>query len=134
MATDPLEVILTDMDRFIGRKSVGLIFEIHAVLTERTPVDLGWARANWVPKIGSPHRENLNNAEPTGGAAQSRASKTASELGQIAASYSIEMGALFVSNNVPYIGRLNDGHSKQQGPGYIQLAVLSAVATKKAER
>jgi formaldehyde-activating enzyme involved in methanogenesis len=33
-----------------------------------------------------------------------------------------------VSNNVPYINRLNEGHSAQAPAGFVQQAVAKAVA------
>ena len=126
-----IEDILDDMDRFVAREIVSLTFEIHAELVESTPLDLGWARANFVPQIATPYRENLRDAEPSSGAANNRASANISRLGRIAASYRLGNGPLFISNNVPYIGRLNDGHSKQAPPGYIPMAVDRAVETRK---
>jgi len=129
--SDPLEVILEDMDRFIAKEIVGLVFEVHATMVEATPVDLGWARANFVPQISTPYRENLIDAEPTAGAATGRSAANAAKLGRIAASYKLSNRPLFISNNVPYIGRLNDGHSKQAPPGYIQASIQRAVAARK---
>jgi len=126
-----IEDVLDDMDRFIAKEIVGLTFEIHAELVESTPLDLGWARANFVPQVTVPYRENLKDAEPSSGAASNRASSNITKLGQIAASYRLGNGPLFISNNVPYIGRLNDGHSKQAPPGYIPMAIDRAVEAKK---
>lgn len=131
MPTDNLEIILDDMDRFIGRQITALAFEVQATLIEFTPLDLGWARANYVPKINTPHRENLTSAEPSSETAAAQAAKTSSELFTIAASYTAEQGPFYISNNVPYIGRLNDGHSKQAPAGFIQLAVNTAVAKRR---
>lgn len=128
---DPIEVIMDDLDRFITSEIVGLSFELHAELTESTPVNLGWARANFVPAIASPWRENLKDAEPSSGAASSKAAKVAAELARISVSYKVDMGPLYISNNVPYIGRLNDGHSPQAPPGYIETAIERAIANRR---
>lgn len=125
-----IEDILADMDRFITKEIVALTFEIHAELVESTPVDLGWARANFVPQIASPYRENLKDAAPDSQAAAQRAGESISRLGVIAASYKLGNGPLFISNNVPYIGRLNDGHSRQAPPGYIPLAIDRALKAR----
>jgi len=134
MPTDPLEIVLEDMDRFIARETVGVLFEITAQLIESTPLRDGWARSQWVPRINRPFRANLRDINPTAGQISSRASASQSDLFTIAASYTLDAGPLFVSNNVPYIGRLNDGHSTQAPPGYIQLAVLRAVGARRARR
>ncbi len=33
---------------------------------------------------------------------------------------------IFISNNVPYIGRLNNGHSAQAPSGFVEMAVRRA--------
>ena len=126
-----IEDILDDMDRHIAKRIVSLVFEVHAELIEATPLDLGWARANFVPHISNPYRENVKDVEPSEGLAKSKAADNIAKLGNIAASYRLGNGPLFISNNVPYIGRLNDGHSKQAPPGYIPMAVDRAVSTLK---
>ena len=132
--SDPLEIILEDMDRFIARETVGVLFEISATLIEDTPLRDGWARSQWVAKIRSPYRANLTKVKPTSGQISARSNESQNELFKIAASYNLDAGPLFLSNNVPYIGRLNDGHSPQAPPGYIQLGVLKAVNAKRAGR
>lgn len=134
MPTDPLEIALSGMDRFIARETVGLLFEITAVLIEDTPLRDGWARSQWVPRINKPYRVNLKNIDPTGGQISAQANESQTALFSIAASYSIYSGPIFISNNVPYIGRLNDGYSTQAPPGYIQISVLKAVAKFRSKR
>jgi hypothetical protein len=34
-----------------------------------------------------------------------------------------------ISNNLPYIGALNDGHSKQAPADFVRLAVMDGLAT-----
>ena len=126
-----IEDILDDMDRFISKQIVGLVFEIHAEMVEATPLDLGWARGNFVPQINSPYRENLKDTEPSAGDAATRHAANISKLGAILTSYQLGNGPLFISNNVPYIGRLNDGHSKQAPPGYIPMAIDRALVARK---
>ena len=126
---DKLEIILEDMDIFIAKQIVGLVFEIHAELVQATPVDLGWARAHYIPRIATPYRETFDGDPTAAGAGQSNA-KALQELYGIAHSYKIEMGPIYISNNVPYIQKLNDGHSKQAPAGFIQLAVDSAVSNR----
>jgi len=132
MPRDPLEVVLDGMDRFIAREITGLVFEVSAELIEATPLDLGWARANWIPQVTTPYRANLKDVETTSGLASSLASSAESQLFSIAASYRIDQGPIFVSNNVPYIGRLNDGHSKQAPAGFVQFSIAKAVAAKRS--
>ncbi len=82
-----------------------------------TPVDTGHARANWLPSIGVPATAETHSAA-------THAAAVASLLG-----YRIENGALYVTNNVPYIGLLNLGHSSQAPLGFVELAMARAEQT-----
>lgn len=89
-----------------------------------TPRDTGWASANWVPAIGEPHDEAAGQpGDASAAAAESEAGKAE------VLNYSLEQGKVFVSNNVPYITRLNEGHSQQVAPGFVQRAIEKAVTT-----
>lgn len=131
MAVDPLEIILDDMDDFIDRQIVYLTIHVHGNLVEATPVDLGWARANWVPDIGRPYRVNITDFEPTSGAALALSGSVSAELATLSFSYNMNMGPIFLSNNVPYIGALDAGHSPQAPPGYVQATVERSVEEAK---
>lgn len=97
-----------------------------------TPVDTGNARAQWTPQIGRPYRtEGL----PTGGEDVSsfvNSANTRSDQGSasVATKYKLSKGSIFVSNNAPYILRLNEGYSKQAPSLFIQTAINKAVNTK----
>ena len=83
-----------------------------------TPVDTGWARANWLVNVGTPFLAAIGSPDavpPTG-----------TGVGSIAA-YKLGMGKVFISNNVPYITRLNEGWSKQAPAGFVQAAILRAL-------
>ena len=78
-----------------------------------TPVDTGRARANWRTSLGSPIRE---------------ATEDTNWGGELAASVATIKGRktdenIYISNNVPYIGRLNDGSSAQAPSGFVQTAI-----------
>lgn len=97
-----------------------IAYEVVAELVERTPVDTGWARSNWVPRVGQPQvsvagaRTAVSQADQAQGLAS-------------LVTYKLEAGAIYVTNNVPYIKRLNAGHSKQAPAGYIQESILRAL-------
>lgn len=90
-------------------------------------MDTGWARANWVPAIGASLDRDLSNTPGTSQAATSARVQQQTALGAVASTYRLSRGAVFVTNNVPYIGRLNDGSSKQAPSGFVQFAVAKAV-------
>lgn len=108
------------------RKHVETIFkalclEIDRELRKATPVDTGFARANWVPSVGAPHTGEV--AKVGGGSAEHAAG-----VGQVMR-FKLEDGALWVANGVSYVPILNYGTSDQAGAMWIEAAVDRAVAT-----
>lgn len=124
MAT--LEFVIADLTRFTERVVTALTLDVTARLIETTPIDLGWARANWVPAIGNPFRVEPG-ARPTEAGGVSRAAQD-SGIASVIASYMLRSGPIYISNNVPYIQALNAGHSKQAPAGFVQAAVEQAAA------
>jgi hypothetical protein len=53
MAKD-LKFLIPDLEKFVEKQIVRLTLEATANFVQATPVDTGWARANWVPQIGTP--------------------------------------------------------------------------------
>lgn len=120
MASLQVRIVLEDLGQFTGRVVQKLAMDITANLIETTPIDTGWARSNWVPNIGEPVTSTTGAPEGV-----SFASQQAGIAGL--ASYQVALGAVFITNNVPYIQVLNDGHSKQAPIGFVQLAIDKAV-------
>ena len=90
-----------------------------------TPVDTGWARNNWIPSIGESVDEPVGDRETdVQSAARAQAEGEAEVL-----KYNVSRGTIYVSNNVPYISLLNDGHSSQQPAGFVQRSIEKAVTT-----
>jgi len=95
---------------------------IDSAVVTATPVDTGRARSNWQVSIGSPIlsvRESYSQGAAAGqfAMAQARAVIEGYKSGQ----------TIFINNNLPYIGRLNDGWSAQAPAGFIRFAVLVGV-------
>ena len=102
-----------------------ITLDVHANLVEHTPVDTGWARANWVPRTGVPLQAPVGQPGSGGVAAAAAASSTG--IAKVL-SYALTQGKVFVTNNVPYIERLNNGYSRQEPAGFVQRAIRRAVA------
>ena len=91
-----------------------------------TPVDTGRARANWQVNIGSPILAQLEQEDPSGTETISR------NTARIRSRRSEQ--SIFISNNVPYIVRLNEGSSSQAPAMFIQTAVATAVGSIRRAR
>ena len=106
-----------------------ITLDVTANLIGTTPVDTGWARANWIPTIGAPVIEDLSGVD-TKGDKISRVSEASAKQGAGNTSvlkYTLKSGDTFVTNNVPYIRDLNDGSSEQAPSGFVQLAIQKAL-------
>lgn len=88
-----------------------------------TPVDTGWARANWIASVGKPVGQPVG--DPESGVEQANAAQQAG-IGAVLG-YKLAFGPVYLTNNVPYILRLNDGHSQQASSGFVQRAITEAV-------
>lgn len=82
-----------------------------------TPVDTGRARANWFTTIGTPFAGTI---EHNGAGAAAGVS-----IGRSGAAISQAPGnVLWISNNLPYINRLEfEGWSKQAPQGMVRIAI-----------
>lgn len=114
---------LTDfLDRIVVAMSLDVTANLKQAPSEGgTPVDTGWARANWVPHIGQPFRGTAGSPDSVNTA------RSEEGVAEVAAGYSVAKGQVHITNNVPYITRLNDGHSQQAPAGFVQRAIDKAV-------
>lgn len=111
------------------------VITVASAVALRTPVDTGRARANWRTNIGGPLVTPVESF-PRG----KDGSTGASAAGQAISDATTKMGQykesgtpVFISNNLPYIGRLNEGSSKQAPAGFIESAIAAGLnAIRKA--
>jgi hypothetical protein len=108
---DTLEAV-TKKKRLIGLKVLrGVVL--------KTPVDTGRARANWQLSINIPKTDIKNTTKNTSVADGNTKLKT------------IKLGEdIYITNNLPYIGVLERGHSKQAPRGMVALTLAEIEATE----
>ena len=95
--------------------------EILTGLTRTTPVDTGRAASSWRLNKGVPDP----SFEPAG--------QTSYKPPLPPSGASLGTGeTLFISNNLPYIVRLNEGHSEKAGPFFVEQEVALATARIKS--
>lgn len=133
MADPQVKAIMLELEGFTDRVVRALALEVIADVVEDTPIDTGWARANWVPFIGPvtaapsvPTREAKVLAVPGAKAAQ------ASAIDRVLQSYTAKQGPVTVANSVDYIFRLNEGSSSQAPSGFVQAAFERAIRRVQA--
>lgn len=84
-----------------------------------TPVDTGRARANWIASINIPSDATTDSTDANGAIVQA-----AGEIGR----YDGEKHeSINISNNLPYIRKLNEGSSAQAPAQFVEEATKRAV-------
>lgn len=102
-----------------------------------TPVDTGRARSNWTAQMDEVFAGLFPARAPgiAGSTAEANAVAAIEAAEQVIETFDIEKnGSIHVTNNLPYIGALNDGHSKQAPPDFVRLAVLDGLATVRGAK
>lgn len=133
----------SDFPTRVNRTITQLAGGILQALVSATPVDTGHARANWQVGVGFPIEDELGATVRTGPARDARGrfirGPANSSTVERSAAATIEAGKstlslrqperpIFITNNVPYIERLNEGWSAQAPAGFVQLAIQSALS------
>lgn len=94
----------------------------------QTPVDTGRARANWIAALDAPADEAVSSEDKSGGKAMKQAAG-------VVASYDGDRNtAIHITNNLPYIQRLDEGSSYQAPAGFVRLALRRGIAAVKGAR
>jgi len=123
-----------DLARFAKALQIELVtlmkkigFDLLARIVSRTPVDTGRARASWVITIGDPSETTAPAGEhkqyQTGEAPSPPAGVVAVEQASAALASVQAYDDIWIANNLPYIERLEHGHSGQAPSGMVALAI-----------
>lgn len=99
---------------------LALTLEIHGELVESTPVDTGFARNNWV----------ITNGAPAVGVFETG---SAPDPGMAIATAKTDV-PMYITNNVQYIGKLNQGHSPQAPAEFVQRDITKVIERRKNRR
>lgn len=114
-------------------------------LIDGTPVDKGVARSNWRVSLGNPTRSVIPAYAPGRklGIDERTNARAALAVG-IAKINELRVGAkrgtgqagtaLFITNAIPYLGRLRSGSSSQQPDDWVGVALLEAQAEIQSVR
>lgn len=98
------------------KEVIRLVIDIHRDLAIDTPVDTGWAAANWIISMGTFSTEPAGSRENV-----SKATSNAGLAGLL--NWTLKDGTIYITNNVPYIIYLNEGHSDKAPPGYVDMII-----------
>lgn len=92
-----------------------IAMELFKNVILKTPVDTGRARGNWTASIGSPVSDVKQHTDKGG---ESTISQVIEKVDDI------KLGdTIYLSNNLPYIGKLEYGSSKQAPEGMVRISM-----------
>jgi hypothetical protein len=124
------ERVTRELEQQISEVMSALAINITSKLKEKTPIDTGWARANWIPSVGEPYDLDISGDDDL----DFESSNIASVAGENELiNYHIDKGPIFIVNNVPYITFLNEGSSRQAPAGFVQKAIATAIRQTNRE-
>lgn len=86
--------------------------DVHTRVSQKTPVDTGRARANWNVSPGTPDR--------------SVSESTSSQMPSLRKGDG--EGPIYITNSLPYIGKLEDGSSTQAPSGMVATTMAEVEA------
>lgn len=122
-----IEVALTRAGAKVVRK---LELVAYQSLTSATPVDTGFARASLTPAVGTPMVDAFDrptDKEAARATAQSALGTNRAKALEIAATYTLRQGKVFLTYRAPYVVFLNEGSSSQAPKKFVERAIASAV-------
>lgn len=92
--------------------------QVFRNIVQATPVDTGMAKLSWNIDINVVNVDVAEAPEKSPAASFDGFEKAL----EVTAQFKLQ-DVIYISNNLPYIRALNDGHSKQAPSGYIDAAI-----------
>ena len=122
-----MDALAASVPKASSNAAVKVAETLVADLAYATPVDTSQALSNWIVTIGSP---NVGTIDPHfygehGSTQKASAAQTIANARAVLKSKKPGQ-SIFITNNLPYIRRLNDGHSGQAPAGFVERSVLIA--------
>jgi hypothetical protein len=106
----------------VAEASRGLALAVLEGVVARTPVKTGRARANWQAGLERPPDGVLEKTDMDG--------RTTVDRGRAAIARARPFETIWIVNNLPYIGALEQGSSRQAPRGMVA-ATLAALAARR---
>lgn len=103
------------------------VLTVHSVLVLATPVKSGRAKGNWQIGFGKAPEGTIDDVSQYGNGPALARAKAAMAGGDKGTSFWRPQREVHVTNNLPYITRLNQGWSTQAPSGFVEEAVAAGV-------
>lgn len=138
-----------DLPRFMNRTRAQFVAGATAIVKQTaqtvdenvvrgTPVDTGRARSNWVVTKNAPFGGVIPPYSPGTKLGISETGNAAGAIGQgslvIATFRLLKDTTIYITNNIGYVRKLNDGSSTQAPAGFIEAAIQAGAALIRGKR
>lgn len=109
---------------------------VHSTIVLGTPVDEGRARGSWLVEIGKPAEGMLGKDDKSEFGAVKAIDKARAKLAGNKGKRSAlrSQPPIYISNNLPYIIPLNEGHSQQAPAGFVEEAIEAGIKNIKGAK
>lgn len=113
------------LDEQASDAAVQMTLTVLDALVFKTPVDSSEALSNWQVRLNSPADNRIDPYFPgEKGSTQRSSAQAAIEAAKAVLAGKKAGDVVYISNVLPYIGRLNDGYSGQAPAGFVEASVL----------
>lgn len=110
---------------------------VTRTVVNATPVDTGRARSNWTAELDQAFSRLFPAHVPgeKGSTGEANAEVAISQANELIDRYDITANReIHIANSLPYIGALNDGHSRQAPAGFVLEAVMEGLANVRGAK
>tara|TARA_R100000951_G_scaffold113374_3_gene115249 strand:- start:2988 stop:3365 length:378 start_codon:yes stop_codon:yes gene_type:complete len=104
-----------DMKGLINQETRAVSIILLTGLTFVTPVDTGRAKGNWFVGVNKSNRDTEKERRLSQAIAEGNS--------KIGSARQLDYPTIVLSNNLPYIEKLNDGHSKQAPKKFVEAEI-----------
>lgn len=132
-----IDRIAVQVEGNIERATKDCACAVARSVISNTPVDIGRARSNWTAQMDAAFAGLFPARVPgeKGSTGEVNAVAAIEVAEQVIETFDIEKNAeIHISNSLPYIRALNDGHSRQAPADFVRLAVLDGLATVRGAK
>lgn len=129
---DKLERKAKAIEEAASQTAVDVALAIVGDLAYKTPVDTSQALSNWQVSLDAPLTTFISPHYPGEfGSSQNASAQETINRAKAVLKDKKPGQKIYITNNAPYIVRLNNGHSGQQPAGFVERAVLIGRKTIK---